>query len=161
MSGHAPGSGLDVAEPVVGAEEEQTVAEPQGTDVEGAEVRLSLPAEPRFLRVARLTAASLVADLGVDLEGVEDLRVAIDELSAALIAEAPPGSSLDLRFGLDGRSLTVEGEVRGRWDVPFTLHPVATALLEIVAHDYAVDQSEAGRSFRLVVDPGGGAHASP
>jgi hypothetical protein len=151
------GSGLGVAEP----EEVHAVADEERNLEDGlAEVRLGLPATPRFLRVARLAAASLVADLGVDLEGIEDLRVAIDELSAAVIADAPAGSTLELRFELGGGRLVVEGHVAGRWDSAFTLHPVATALLEIVADQYAAEQSEAGRTFRLVVEPGDG-DASP
>jgi anti-sigma regulatory factor (Ser/Thr protein kinase) len=43
-------------------------------------VRLILPAGTRYLRVARLVASSLATMAGADLDGVEDLRIAVDEL---------------------------------------------------------------------------------
>ena len=64
-------------------------------DAAGASViRLSIPAELRFLRIARLTAAGIAGDLGFGLQDVEDLRVAVDEMCAALIEDAGPWDRL-------------------------------------------------------------------
>ena len=50
-----------------------------------AEVRLSIPASPEFLRLARLAAAGLASRMGFTYDEVEDLRIAIDELCFSLV----------------------------------------------------------------------------
>lgn len=116
---------------------------------DGTIVQMGLPASPRFLRLARLTGASLGADLGLSLDEIEDLRVAVDELCAAAIEDAPAGSMLQLEFRTSTSHLALEGSVLGTWDEPFVLHPVAAALLEIVADEFSLDQQDGRRSFQL------------
>ena len=65
--------------------------------------KLVVPAVPSSLQLARLTASSLAADLDWPLDDIEDLRIAVDELTAALIAGAP-GETLELEFAQDGAS---------------------------------------------------------
>jgi serine/threonine-protein kinase RsbW len=59
-------------------------------------VGLTLPSGADLLVLARLTAATVASRAGFDVEEVEDLRLAVDELCVALI-----------RPGTDGR-LTLE-----------------------------------------------------
>jgi hypothetical protein len=59
-------------------------------------VGLSIPSGADLLVLARLTAATVASRAGFDVEEVEDLRLAVDELCVALI-----------RPGTDGR-LTLE-----------------------------------------------------
>ena len=53
-------------------------------DRQDGEVRLELPIESKYIRVARLVATGLGASAGLDVDGVDDLRIAVDELCAAL-----------------------------------------------------------------------------
>jgi serine/threonine-protein kinase RsbW len=53
---------------------------------EAAEVVVTMPAQPSFLRLARLAAADAGTRAGLNVEEVEDLRLAIDELCGPLMA---------------------------------------------------------------------------
>lgn len=48
-------------------------------------VRLSVPAEPEFARLARLTAASIAGRAGFTYEEVEDVRIGISEACTVLL----------------------------------------------------------------------------
>ena len=71
-------------------------------------VRLSLPGSLEYVRVARLTASAVAARLGFDVEEIEDLRVAVDEL-ASLVVEAGNGAELSLTFSNLADTFVVEG----------------------------------------------------
>ncbi len=116
----------------------------------GMPIHLSIPAESRLLRLARMTAATVAADVGFALQDIEDVRVAVDELAALLIEGSRTGATLDLCFGHADGALAVEGEVRDGGAVP-ELHPVARELLGLVADDYSISMGEhGGPRFRVV-----------
>src|SRR5690348_6873398 len=72
-------------------------------------VHLVIPATSRYLRLARLTAAGLAGDLGYPVDAIEDLRIAVDELCAAIIEETPPSAELALVYLETDEGLVVEG----------------------------------------------------
>lgn len=71
-----------------------------------AEVRL--PADTAYVSVLRMTAAGIAARLDFTLDDLEDLKMAVSEASALVLAGATPGSSLVARFFLDDRRISVE-----------------------------------------------------
>ena len=71
-------------------------------------VRLQLPVDPQYMRVARLVASGLGATIGFDVEAVDDFRIAVDELCAALM-EVSDGDDLDLAFEVRADGIEVEG----------------------------------------------------
>jgi hypothetical protein len=111
-------------------------------------VVLELPADPKLLRVARVTVASVAAELPLTLQDVEDLRVAVDELAAAVIDGCDASRTLRLEIAAEGEALVVVGRVAGAGALP-ELHPVAIDLLRLVApgHELAVDGDD--RTFRF------------
>ena len=113
--------------------------------------KLVVPAVPSSLRLARLTAASLAADLDWPLDDIEDLRIAVDELTAALIAGAP-GETLELEFAQEGPALLVEGTCAT--DAPLEpLDPLALELLELTTARFSVDGGDGRRRFSLEKSP--------
>ena len=120
-------------------------------------IRLAIPADFRYLRVARVTAAAIAADLDFSVQDIDDVRVAVDELSALLIEDAKEGAELEICFALGGGGLDVDGRVTGGSSEEASLHPVAAELLALVVDRYevAVDRSR-GRTFRFRKQPGGG-----
>ena len=116
---------------------------------EDTPVRLVIPARARYLRLARLTAAGIGGDLGFGLEAIEDLRVAVDEVSAILIEGADDGAELELVYRSLDEGLVIEGSCANPGAVP-DLHPVARELLAMTADDYSVYAAGDVMSFRLL-----------
>jgi serine/threonine-protein kinase RsbW len=70
-------------------------------------VQLSLPAESAYLSVLRTATAGLAARLDFTLDEIEDLRIAVDEACAMLLAQAIPGTSLECGFDLGTNQVTI------------------------------------------------------
>ena len=72
-------------------------------------VWVCLPAEGAYLSVLRTATAGLAARLDFTLDEIEDLRIAIDEACAMLLAQAIPGTDLECVFelGTDQVEITV------------------------------------------------------
>ncbi|HXW38636.1 MAG TPA: ATP-binding protein [Acidimicrobiales bacterium] len=83
------------------------VTNPLGTSRNAELVEVSIPAQPELLSIPRLAAAAIAARAGFDLEEVEDLRLAIEELCLAAFEGRGPGR-LHLRFGLRQHGLEVD-----------------------------------------------------
>ena len=72
------------------------------------QVRVWMPAEGAYLSVLRTATAGLAARLDFTLDEIEDLRIAVDEACAMLLAQAVPGTSLECNFILDEAAMTIE-----------------------------------------------------
>ena len=77
-----------------------TIAAPGGSTAERDIVSISLPAVGAYLSVLRTATAGLAARLDFTLDDIEDLRIAVDEACAMLLAQAAPAASLDCTFEL-------------------------------------------------------------
>jgi serine/threonine-protein kinase RsbW len=72
------------------------------------QVMVRLPAEGAYLSVLRTATAGLAARLDFTLDEIEDLRIAVDEACAMLLAQATAGSDLECNFVLDDAAMTIE-----------------------------------------------------
>lgn len=70
-------------------------------------VALSLPTQSRYIRLARLVGAGIANDLGVDIDGLDDVRLAIGE--ACGLAAQFGATTLDLEFSVVDSTLVVRG----------------------------------------------------
>ena len=78
-------------------------------------VLLTVPADGGYLSVLRTATAGLAARLHFALDEIEDLRIAVDEACAMLLAMATDDAELDGRCAVTDDALTVEVSVtRGR-----------------------------------------------
>ena len=73
-----------------------------------ADVELRLPADRAYASVLRTTTAGLAARLDFPIDDIEDLRIAVGEASAMVLAEATPGTDLLCRFYQETGELTVD-----------------------------------------------------
>jgi hypothetical protein len=112
-------------------------------------IRLTIPAEYRYLRLARVTAAAIAADLDFSVQDIDDVRVAVDELSALLIEDAGPGTELEICFDVTQPGITGEGRMTGGSTSEPKLHPVAAELLALVVDRYDLSVGATGRMFRF------------
>lgn len=69
------------------------------------DVRVTIPASPEFVHVLRTVAAGLAARAGFSVDEIEDLRLAVDEAAARLLAERPSARTLQLEADVAGGGL--------------------------------------------------------
>jgi len=93
--------------------------------VHGEEVRLTMPAIPQLLRVARLTAAGLAGRLGFNFDEIEDVKIAVDELCFALVGTKGRDGDLTVVYRLLDDALEIEGSGTFTTDAP---NPVPSEL---------------------------------
>ena len=120
--------------------------------VREAEVRLSIPASPEFLRLARLAAAGMASRMGFTYDEVEDLRIAIDELCFSLVGTAGRPGSIVLRYWMEPDSLVVEGvgQFEDGMGVSPVLSPLSQQILRAVVDEHDLTIGKDGPEFRLV-----------
>ncbi|MGI5214573.1 anti-sigma regulatory factor [Plantactinospora sp. CA-290183] len=71
-------------------------------------VLLTVPADGGYLGVLRTATAGLAARLHFALDEIEDLRIAVDEACAMLLAVATRDAELECRFAVTDDALTVQ-----------------------------------------------------
>jgi hypothetical protein len=113
-----------------------------------AGVQMIVPAEARYVRAIRLVAASLAADIGFDVDELDDIRVAVDELCTLF---RPRGSNGSIELELvttAGTELVVTGRYRGDGDVVEADWLVAE-ILAATADDFELP-TPASPAFRYI-----------
>ena len=110
--------------------------------IEDDVVLLTVPADVGYLGVLRTATAGLAARLHFALDEIEDLRIAVDEACAMLLAVASRDAELECRFSVTDDALSVEvavNTVRGArlpaessfaWKVLTALTTAASAMVE-------------------------------
>src|SRR5256885_16322478 len=108
---------------------------------------------PEFLRLVRMTAASLASRMGFTYDDVEALRIAIDELCFTLVGTKGRAGTLVLHYSMGKDALVVVGTGEFDGTVP-AKKPALSELSDQILHA-AVDEHEVTidgpvASFRLV-----------
>ncbi|MBI5834999.1 MAG: hypothetical protein HZB16_22070 [Armatimonadetes bacterium] len=73
----------------------------------GDGLRLSLPARPEFVGVARLTLSGLAARLGFDVDATEDIKLAVAEALNLLLRPAEAAAQIELSATWDEAGLDI------------------------------------------------------
>jgi len=119
-------------------------------DITGGEVRLSMPAVPELIRLARLTAAGLAARLAFSLDDVEDVKIAIDELCHLLVSAAGGKGTLTLTYRLVGDSLVVEGAAEADSGTEPRPNELSALILAAVADEHEVSHRDGSLHFSFI-----------
>lgn len=91
-------------------------------------VGVTIPATPAYLRHIRVLAATIADDLAFDVEAIESLRVAVDELCALAMADATDDAVLSVVFEATADALVLQGRCAPVTEDP-ALDPIAEQLL--------------------------------
>jgi hypothetical protein len=109
-------------------------------------VRLAVTSLPSQVGVIRLAAATVASDLDFDIEAIDDIRVAVDELVNALF-EAGPRSPVIFEFATAEENFVIEGRAS------VSKHPRLSALandvLGVVADGYDLTEADGHAWFQL------------
>ncbi len=118
--------------------------------VHGEQIRLTMPATPHLMRVARLTAAGLASRLGFSLDEVEDLKIAVDELCYAMVGTRGREGTLTLVYRMTADTLEIEGS--SDYDDRSTgsaASELSALILAAVVDEHELVDSDSTLRFRL------------
>ncbi len=71
-------------------------------------VRLTVPARDEFARTVRMTAAALAGRMGMSIDDVEDVRMAVEEAFVFALGRVADGDPLTFDFGVDEDHLSLD-----------------------------------------------------
>lgn len=120
------------------------------TDDEQPElVELSLPVRADLIGLARFAAATIASRADFDIEEIEDLRLAVDELCVAILDGATDGR-LELRFVREGDEVEVgcvfvPGPGRAEVTAAPPRHELSDRIVEALVDEHGKD-SQGGRA---------------
>jgi serine/threonine-protein kinase RsbW len=115
------------------------------------EVQLVMPADPEFLRLARVTAMGLASRLSFTIDEIDDLRIAIDELVFGLIGTKGRPGQVTVRYSLLDRGLEVRGTGTFEDGAPTPgLTELSELILGAVADEHELTTDGSQPSFRLL-----------
>lgn len=117
-------------------------------------VTLRIPAQGAFVALIRAAVSAMCARLDFTIDRIDDIKLAVDESAALLLADAPVGAVIDVRFdpdAPDGLRVTMTGpSMHGRsiprdsftWtvltalvdDVVATVSPTRDVTITLAAH---------------------------
>lgn len=115
-------------------------------------VHLTLPSTKRSVRPARSVAASIGVDVGMDLDELDDLRVAVQEAMALVIDHTDDRIAMSVRP--DGDALEVTVSCDSPDPLPGASH-LARQLLDVLVAEHRVDSADGRQSIWLRSHPAG------
>ncbi len=98
-------------------------------------IRLTVPAALEYVRIIRRTGAGVASRLAFDVEEIENLRVAIDEL-ASMAIEAADGGPLDITFRTTENELRIEGKAPAKAGAEVGIDALTGQILKAVTDNY-------------------------
>ena len=114
-------------------------------------ISIDIPASPEYLKVVRLIVAGLASRLGFTIDDIEDLKIAVDELSAYLTGAQGREGSLEIGFDLHDDKIEIRGA--GHFSpgtkVRTDLTDMSKMILDTVVDDAALDQVDGSPIFRV------------
>jgi len=120
-------------------------------------VELVVPARGEYARAVRMTAAELATRAGMDLDGVDDVRLAVEE---AFVFAAARVSSDSLKFAFVVAPGSIELSVgplvcsAGDDDGPDAAEKYARFILESICDEFEITGSDGVCTARLVKKTG-------
>jgi serine/threonine-protein kinase RsbW len=112
-------------------------------------VRLSVPTALEYVRIVRLTGSGVASRLGFDIEEIENLRVALDELASMAIDVAVRGE-LEITFFTTETELRITGRAPVAAGTDVGVEELTGQILKAVIDDYEISTNDGYVSFSCV-----------
>jgi serine/threonine-protein kinase RsbW len=115
-------------------------------DSSGPVVEFRIPADPMYVRVARLVCGDMADRAGFSVDELDDVRLAVDEVCATLMSAGGP--VLELRMQARDRALIIEGRLA---DARTVIAPseLSEMLLRALVDSCEFTRSDGGVSFEM------------
>ena len=114
-------------------------------------ISISIPASPEYLKVVRLIAAGLASRLKFTIDDIEDLKIAVDELSAYLTGAQGREGTLDIIFDVHDDRIEIggTGNFTPGTKVRTDLTDMSRMILQTVVDSATLEQQNGAPTFRL------------
>jgi serine/threonine-protein kinase RsbW len=113
-------------------------------------VVVTLPPQPRFIRVARLVAAGLANELGFGVDRLDDVRLAIGEACALAVQVGAREVTLSYLLENDGLRVAIDAELGSTGDqLDADYVSLVEQVLEVACSDHSIDRDERRMSIRI------------
>ena len=114
-------------------------------------VTIKIPASPAYIGVVRLVAAGLATRLRFTIDEIEDLKIAVDELSAYLTGSQGREGDLQLTFTITEESIGIRGEglLSPGQKVRTELTDFSRMILDTVVDTASLEQADGSPIFEL------------
>jgi len=112
-------------------------------------VRLIVPAALEYVRIVRLTGSGVASRLGFDIEEIENLRVALDELASLVIDVAAKGD-LEITFFTTDTELRIVGRAAIAPGADVAVEELTAQILKAVIDDYELTSDGGYATFSCV-----------
>jgi serine/threonine-protein kinase RsbW len=121
-----------------------------------AEVTVTIPARPDFVRLLRAVVASVGARLDLTYDRIDDLRMVVDEASAQLLRV--PSQTLTMTVTPEDRMVILvhtDGSANGSWPPAELEETLGWRVLSGLADDVRFEQTQEGPGVRIEMDTSG------
>ena len=116
--------------------------------VDEGSVALSVPGRPEYLRLVRLAAADAGTRAELSIEDVEDLRIAVDELTYALVGDEPVDETLTLTYTASPGLVEIEGSIPAA-GAAVEVSDLSQSIIGAVVDDHEIVDDGVTRRFRF------------
>lgn len=116
------------------------------------ELQLRIPPDPTLIRIVRLATSGLATMAEFDLDGIEDLKIAVDEVCSSLI-EVSDGGAIDLRLGrVVPSGVYIEGSttVAADADVDSDRVELGNQILQVIVDRHEFTVADGSARFRVL-----------
>jgi serine/threonine-protein kinase RsbW len=115
-------------------------------------VRLTVPAREEFARTVRMTAAALAGRMGMSIDEVEDVRIAVEEAFVFAIGRVADGEPVTFEFAVDEDMLALDvGPVpTGERGAEGAEARYARFILESVCDTYELADEDGACTLKLI-----------
>jgi serine/threonine-protein kinase RsbW len=116
-------------------------------------VVITIPAEPRFIRLVRLATSGMASLAGFDVELIDDLKIGVGEICATLI-ELGSGGPIEVALYANGdRTIKVEArtDVTAGASVDEPRFALSRQILQVISDEHHIELSDDVARFELTM----------
>lgn len=114
-------------------------------------VSIKIPASPAYLNVVRLVASGLASRLEFTIDEIEDLKIAVDEMSAYLTGANGREGTMEVSFVIDDDRIEIlgSGDFAPGQKIRTDLTDFSRVILETVVDSASLEQADGSPVFAL------------
>lgn len=94
-----------------------------------SEILLTVPADTSYVGLARAATSAVCALADFTVDRLDDIRLAVDEACALVIADAPAGSQVQIGMSVSGNQISIAVQGPTQRDLPVATNTFAWTVL--------------------------------